>query len=107
MWGVCPNTIKDLIEQMNENTTLHLSAIEVYFDDCFDLLANKIKIPIAGFGSGVKAHGTMTTQNVEMKNKKWVSPYAISGVKALKPGEKKQSDFDAKGMAEKEIKSKE
>ena len=89
MWGVCPRTINNLMESKNENTTLHLSAIEVYFDDCFDLLSNKIKIPIAGFGSGVKAHGTLTTQNVERKDKKWVSPYAISGVKARQPGDKK------------------
>lgn len=32
----------------NQNVTFHASAVEVYFDDCFDLLNNKAKIPIAG-----------------------------------------------------------
>lgn len=32
----------------NSNITFHASAVEVYFDDCFDLLNKKYKIPIAG-----------------------------------------------------------
>ena len=32
----------------NKNVTFHASAVELYFDDCFDLLNKKYKIPIAG-----------------------------------------------------------
>jgi len=40
---------------MNDaNTTLHVSCIEVYFDDVYDLLNKKVQIPIAGFGKSVK-----------------------------------------------------
>ena len=35
---------------------LHMSACEIYMNDCFDLLNNKVKIPIAGFGMSKKAN---------------------------------------------------
>ena len=34
---------------------MSISVVEIYFDDCFDLLNNKVQIPISGFGSGAKA----------------------------------------------------
>ena len=37
--------------------------LEVYFDDCFDLLNGKVKIPIAGFGSGAKSSGFTESTN--------------------------------------------
>ena len=71
--------IDNILCQCEENTTLHISALEVYFDDCFDLLDNKVKVPIAGFGKGSKATtvGTYSTcVNVERDSKgKWVPPY--------------------------------
>jgi hypothetical protein len=33
---------------------VHVSALEVYFDDCYDLLQNKVQIAISGFGKGIK-----------------------------------------------------
>ena len=59
---------------------MSMSAVEVYFDDCYDLLNNKIKIAIAGFGAGVKAKAVDNMANVinKDKNGKWVSPH-LSG----------------------------
>lgn len=37
-WGMCPRTVDYLISQKDASTTIHVSALEVYFDDCFDLL---------------------------------------------------------------------
>lgn len=53
-----------------------MSAVEIYFDDCYDLLADKIKVAIAGFGSGVKAKPVAQWGlNKETdENGKWVSP---------------------------------
>lgn len=49
-WGVCPKFFEEMlrIAANNQELTFHASAVEVYFDDCFDLLNNKAKIPIAG-----------------------------------------------------------
>ena len=47
-------TIKSIFERSSQSQ-LSISAVEVYFDDCYDLLAEKMKVAIAGFGSGVKA----------------------------------------------------
>lgn len=44
-----------------------ISAVEIYFDDCFDLLNNKVKIPIAGFGGGVKSAFTKSTDRYAKK----------------------------------------
>ena len=55
-----------------------MSAVEVYFDDCYDLLNDKVKCAIAGFGSGVKAQAKQAWHmgvNKEVdENGKWVSP---------------------------------
>ena len=45
----------NIIKMNSGSSTYHLSALEVYFDDCYDLLSNKVKVPIAGFGAGAKA----------------------------------------------------
>jgi hypothetical protein len=44
-----------IIQNKTANTTITLSAVEIYFDDCFDLLNNKVQIPISGFGASIKA----------------------------------------------------
>ena len=56
-----------------------MSVVEIYFDDCFDLLNNKVQIPISGFGKGVKskAGGYLMGGNKVKYNSdgKWVSPF--------------------------------
>ena len=39
-WGVCPKTIDSII--MKASGKLSMSVVELYFDDCFDLLNNKV-----------------------------------------------------------------
>ena len=41
-WGVCPKAMEMILDRKSADTTLTLSAVEIYFDDCFDLLNNKI-----------------------------------------------------------------
>jgi hypothetical protein len=53
-WGVCPRTIDNILAS-STGGSLSISVVEIYFDDCFDLLNNKVLIPIAGFGKGARA----------------------------------------------------
>ena len=47
--GICPKFMNDMLKFAgNQSVSFHASAVEVYFDDCFDLLNKKAKIPIAG-----------------------------------------------------------
>ena len=41
-WGMCPRVVDMLLSSKSADTTLHVSCIEAYFDDCFDLLQNKV-----------------------------------------------------------------
>jgi hypothetical protein len=54
-----------------------MSAVEVYFDDCYDLLNNKIKVAIAGFGAGAKAKPLIDKANIKEvdANGKWIPPW--------------------------------
>ena len=75
-WGICPRTCQIIFSQ-SKDSQLSMSAVEVYFDDCYDLLNNKIKVSIAGFGSGVKAKTKAYKAGIKETdaNGKWVSPY--------------------------------
>lgn len=63
----------------SQGSNLSISVVEIYFDDCFDLLNNKVQIPIQGFGSGAKAKpGGYMMGGSKAKygaDGKWVSPY--------------------------------
>ena len=37
-WGMCPRVVDMLLNNKDSSATLHVSALEVYFDECFDLL---------------------------------------------------------------------
>jgi hypothetical protein len=59
-WGICPQTISNILQQFDTQLPdfkITISAVELYFDDCYDLLNKKIKIPISGFGLNVKSAG--------------------------------------------------
>jgi hypothetical protein len=74
---MCPRVIDMLLQQKDESTTIHVSALEVYFDDCFDLLQNKIQIQISGFGKGAKsaAIGYSPATAARDKDGKWIPPW--------------------------------
>ena len=59
--------------------TLTVEAVEIYFNDCYDLLNNKTRVTIQGFGRNVNALGGQSTLNNRMnvardEKGKWVSP---------------------------------
>ena len=70
----------------------------MYFDDCFDLLSNKVKVPIAGFGAGVKSKQTAEfsiMNNIERdKSGKWIPPYLDGKVNVQKV------EYNPKGQTE-------
>ena len=48
-WGICPKFFLSILQRAeSDTTTFHATAVELYFDDCFDLFNKKAKIPIAG-----------------------------------------------------------
>ena len=80
--------------------------MEVYFDDCYDLLNNKAEVPIAGFGAGVKAKPGMActalNENKYDENGKWIPP--MRDGQSLNPTKKRT--FETKGQTWKEITNK-
>lgn len=76
-----------------------MSAVEVYFDDTYDLLNNKVKVAIAGFGASVKAKALVdkTTFKQVDENGKWVSPFQNNSFHAV------VEEFEAKGQVYKPI----
>ena len=59
--------------------TLNVQAVEIYFNDCYDLLNNKAKVIISGFGRNIKGEGLNAysvtgTTNARDANGKWVPP---------------------------------
>lgn len=74
-WGICPKTCKTIFDRSGQSS-LSMSAVEVYFDDCYDLLNDKVKVAIAGFGSGVKAKpvAQWAAKAEKDENGKWICP---------------------------------
>ena len=65
-WGMCPRVIDSLLQNKDESTTIHISVLEVYFDECFDLLNDKVQVAISGFGKGVNKRVTGTNRAIEV-----------------------------------------
>ena len=81
-WGFCPKVMDKAFQaaaQSNGAMSLVVQAVEIYFNDCYDLLNNKTRVVIQGFGRNVNALGGASTlnnrMNVQRDGKgKWVSP---------------------------------
>ena len=59
--------------------TLSVQAVEIYFNDCYDLLNNKTRVMIQGFGRNVNVLGGQSHLNngvnvMRDEKGKWVSP---------------------------------
>jgi hypothetical protein len=78
-WGLCPKTIEKILREKASDTQVMISVVEIYFDDCFDLLNGKAQVPISGFGASKKAKpGGYLLEGSKAKygnDGKWVSPY--------------------------------
>lgn len=76
----------------------------MYFDDCYDLLQNKVQIPISGFGKGIKSATKGVYKAMEVtrdKNGKWVAPWTDGKCIDEKP------EYSAKGQSQIELNSRE
>ena len=61
-WGICPKFFEQILTIASSDSSLSftVSAVELYFNDCLDLLNGKAKIPIEG-QSKVKKSSFMDT----------------------------------------------
>jgi hypothetical protein len=77
-WGLCPKSIEKILSEKASDTQVTVSAVEIYLDECFDLLNGKAQVPISGFGASAKAKpGGYLIQGSKAKfdgDGKWVSP---------------------------------
>ena len=79
--GICPKFFAQMLKLAEQDSSLSFtaSAVELYFNDCNDLLNGKAKIPIAGQqnvkGSSMKQTTEMGGLKAEFDAKgKWVPP---------------------------------
>ena len=96
---MCPRTIDNILSS-SKGSSLTVSVVEIYFDDCFDLLNNKVQVPIAGFGSGAKAKPGGYLMNGSKakydKDGKWIAPYQKNEKGTYTVNDTKE-EFEAKG----------
>eukprot|EP00444_Apocalathium_aciculiferum_P019733 CAMPEP_0183459592 /NCGR_PEP_ID=MMETSP0370-20130417/135906_1 /TAXON_ID=268820 /ORGANISM="Peridinium aciculiferum, Strain PAER-2" /LENGTH=464 /DNA_ID=CAMNT_0025651435 /DNA_START=14 /DNA_END=1408 /DNA_ORIENTATION=+ len=77
-WGACPRALMQMVNSTDRLTCdLRVSAVEIYFDDVFDLLNKRAAIPITGFGKNVKSAsvGRDFMQVQRDADGKWIPPY--------------------------------
>jgi len=79
-WGICPKFFMHMVKLASQDSNLKFtaSAVELYFNDCNDLLNNKSKIPIAGQGKSKVTpkqcyHSGGVNAEYSAKGK-WISP---------------------------------
>ncbi|CAK0858766.1 unnamed protein product [Prorocentrum cordatum] len=81
--GLCPRALRDIRQAVRGDpaatTSLFVSAVEIYLEECYDLLNNKVKVPIAGASSvSKKAGGSFNGQRLgggaRSADGKWVPP---------------------------------
>jgi kinesin family protein 11 len=105
-YGICPKFFAHMVNLAQQDSSLKFtaSAIELYFNDCNDLLNEKKKIPIAG---QTKSKGTSFRQgahtggiNAQYDEKgKWIPPNIVESQFS------KENAYEAKGQEEVELNS--
>lgn len=60
-WGICPRFLSNMLTHSESDSSMKLraSAVELYFNDCNDLLNGKAKVPIVGAQSKVKSSSSL------------------------------------------------
>ena len=79
-WGICPRFMRQMVDVASKDSaySFKVSVVEIYFNDCFDLLDNKGKIPIQGMGAKAQARGGAHSGGIKEErdaDRKWVHPY--------------------------------
>lgn len=111
---MCPKVMIEAINRLNSSSInvntvsnsiiLKVSCLEIYLNECFDLLNNKQKIPIAGYkniGMG-SLKGTVEKMDVRMPDGRRLDDRHPDAVAYLK---QKQQEFLAQGTTEFNIKN--
>jgi len=57
LWGVFPRTVLELLKRLGAGSTLHASAVEVYQEKAYDLLADRAPLTVGSKSSGRKVGG--------------------------------------------------
>eukprot|EP00933_Yihiella_yeosuensis_P041374 TRINITY_DN35764_c0_g1_i1.p1 TRINITY_DN35764_c0_g1~~TRINITY_DN35764_c0_g1_i1.p1 ORF type:complete len:642 (-),score=92.34 TRINITY_DN35764_c0_g1_i1:192-1889(-) len=109
-WGLCPRTGAEILERaaaLGGSWDLRCSAVEVYFDDCYDLLNQKLRVTISGFGKNKKAGATnVDPNNVQRdENGKWIPPFQMGENGAFNLRKNATEDYATQGTTERTIKA--
>mmetsp|Transcript_25358 Transcript_25358/g.37942 ORF Transcript_25358/g.37942 Transcript_25358/m.37942 type:complete len:382 (+) Transcript_25358:73-1218(+) len=78
-WGIFPRLVLHLLGQSGVNhSSVIATAVEIYMDNCYDLMKDKQKIAVAGYGRSCKTSGRggfiETTQVRRDSTGKWIPP---------------------------------
>ena len=95
-WGAFPRTVLQLLDanKKNMNRSTHMNhnkgpssisiiatAVEIYMDNCYDLMRDKQKIAVAGFGRSAKTTGRgsflETTEVKRDSSGRWIPPRTL------------------------------
>eukprot|EP00580_Thalassiosira_gravida_P003438 CAMPEP_0201618742 /NCGR_PEP_ID=MMETSP0492-20130828/39823_1 /ASSEMBLY_ACC=CAM_ASM_000837 /TAXON_ID=420259 /ORGANISM="Thalassiosira gravida, Strain GMp14c1" /LENGTH=263 /DNA_ID=CAMNT_0048087415 /DNA_START=85 /DNA_END=873 /DNA_ORIENTATION=+ len=97
-WGSFPRIILHLLHASKSSGGVTASAVEIYMDNCYDLMGEKQKIAVAGYGRSSKTSGRgsflETCKARRDKSGKWIPPrttvektreegYQLTGAKTI------------------------
>ena len=105
VWGFCPKVMQRAYQAAAASggaVTLNVQAVEIYFNDCYDLLNNKVRVVIQGFGKSIQVGGAINSMNSRMvaqrdSKGKWIPP-AQDGTANVK------KEYEMSGTKDVEIK---
>ena len=105
-YGICPRFMSQMVDVANKDSaySFKASVVEIYFNDCFDLLNNKGKIPIQGMSAKTSVRAGPHSGGLKEErdaNGKWIPPY-LNGKKQAGGA---TQDFAAQGCKEMDISS--
>eukprot|EP00929_Paragymnodinium_shiwhaense_P122087 TRINITY_DN9462_c0_g1_i5.p1 TRINITY_DN9462_c0_g1~~TRINITY_DN9462_c0_g1_i5.p1 ORF type:complete len:316 (-),score=15.27 TRINITY_DN9462_c0_g1_i5:41-988(-) len=125
-WGLCPRTGREILERLQGHSAaaasssqadsatgaesswdLRCTAVELYFDDCYDLLNKKLRVAIAGFGKNTKKAAAGNTAAVVQRDKdgKWIPPFQQGANGAFNLVKTTTEEYAAQGTTERQIRT--
>lgn len=80
-WGVFPRIVLSLLSKSKISSGITATAVEIYMDNCYDLMRDGQKIAVAGFGRSRKVSGRgsfLETREVRRDSAgKWIPPRTL------------------------------